>query len=66
MDDFYSLLSVAFYFVFDTLPWRSYTNEYFEKRKNLHCNKKGVYIKIRWKLGEKFDQELIENGKELQ
>ena len=39
IDDFYSLLVVAFYFVFGFVPWRRYTNKYFEENRNLHSNK---------------------------
>ena len=65
IDDFYSLLCVAFYFIFDALPWRQYINEYFEKHQSKEFNKKKVYIKLRHKKGEMFDQELIEKGLEL-
>ena len=66
VDDFYSLLIVAFYFVFDYLPWRQYINEYFEKHANEIFDKKRMYIKLRRKKSEEFDHELIENSHELQ
>ena len=65
VDDFYSLLCVAYYFVFETLPWRKVINEYLEIHRDNVEDKKKLYIKLRKQKKEEFDQELINDGLEL-
>ena len=67
IDDIYSLLCVAYAFVFDKLPWEKRVERYLSSFKSgvsaeqLH----EVYIKIRVKFAEVFNYELIENSQEL-
>ena len=58
VDDIYSLLCVAYYFVFGTLPWRDKMNNFLDACKDKVPKKdyQKLYIKMRTKYSEEFDQ----------
>ena len=64
MDDLYSLLCVAYYFVIGTLPWIDYIERLHETGAHPGKNfyKKDTYRKLRLKKRKVFDAKLIETG----
>ena len=71
IDELFSILCVAYYFIFGTLPWIE-TIEYLhkkqkEKDKSCHINyyQRDRYIKLRLKKRDYFDNKLIESSCEL-
>ena len=65
VDDFYSLLCVAYNFTFGSLPWRDYANEHYGNDSYRHMSRRRYYIAIRKDKGEDFDREMINKGVEL-
>ena len=56
IDDIYSLLCVAYQFVFDSIPWRDYMN--IKHAQDNHANKRQAYLQIRKDYHKTFDEEL--------
>ena len=56
VDDFYSLLCVAYYFTFGSLPWRDYANENYGDDSYGQLSRRRYYIAIRRDKGEEFDR----------
>ena len=56
IDDLYSMLCVAYYFIHDTLPWHARVMELAAQKKIIHSQLKNVYIKLRLSCGHEFDE----------
>ena len=67
IDDIYSLLCVAYQFVFEKLPWHEKLDKLILKH-NLSLSKEeyqGYYIRLRIKYAKLFDKQLAQKGEEL-
>ena len=65
VDDFYSLLCVAYHFTYGSLPWREYADKHYGYDSYKHLNRPKYLVKIRRKKAEDFDGEMIEKSVEL-
>ena len=64
LDDIYSLLCVAYYFLVGKLPWVDYINR-INKRNSYNYFRKNLYEEIRIKKQELFNKKLIETNQTL-
>ena len=68
LDDLYSLLCVAYYFIIGTLPWIEYIeklHQQFDQNSKYNFYQGGKYKKLRIRKREYFDQKLIETSETL-
>ena len=61
IDEVYSLLCVAYLFVYGNLPWREFIQNHIASQRIVDQNQRRVYCKLRKKFMEVFDAQLC-NG----